>query len=164
MCILPQIHKVETINLAIYFHVLVHPGREVTKTSTYWFRSCLSVVASHCSWWDVRVSCISGDQALIFQVLHLFYSIATIQTAGWIWNLAWSSQRTMKMNIHSPWSCTKLPVALTPPLNKAALTVLVSRTLSVFLDQHRSPGYLFFLGRIYVPTTQFGHQKLKFGF
>lgn len=67
------------------------------------------------------------------------------------------------MNVHAPVNLTRLHAALTP-LNTAALTVLVSITLSVFLDQEKYRGYLFLLGRTYVPMTQFGHQKLKFGF
>lgn len=67
------------------------------------------------------------------------------------------------MNMHVPLNLTGLHVALIP-LSKAALTVLVSRTLSVFLDQQKYGGYLSLLGRTYVPTTQIGHQKLKFGF
>lgn len=54
----------------------------MTKTFTYWFRSCLSAVASSCGWLDVRISCISQDRALICQVLYLSHKMATIQTAG----------------------------------------------------------------------------------
>lgn len=54
----------------------------MTKIFAYWFRSCLSDVASHCGSQRVRVSCTSQDQALIFQVLHLSYKTATTQTVG----------------------------------------------------------------------------------
>lgn len=62
------------------------------------------------------------------------------------------------MNVHVPLNLTGLHVALTL-LNKAALTVLVRRTLSVFLDQKKHRGYLFLLGRTYVSTTQFPEIK-----
>lgn len=73
-------------------------------------------------------SCVSQDQALICQVLHLSYKMATIHIAGRTRRFAWSSQRGLKTDVHAPLNITRLHLALTP-LNKAALTVLVSRTL-----------------------------------